>query len=191
MEESESKRSTVDDESARRARKRASDVDVRELDAERSQRDKDAQAQSSGSKRPAEEHGDDGERRDRLGVLTEAGARAPAEVLTLNSLTRIYHDDGRLYATTDYEPVLNALRKFGDLPSVAEVYSPPRVAAQAMTVGLRPGFSIDTGALKPDGNPWNLESDHDYKLLQAWRREEKPVLLCGSVPCSAHSMIQT
>ena len=81
--------------------------------------------------------------------------------------------------------------KICDLPSVAEVYSPPRVAAQAMTVGLRPGFSIGTGTAKPDGTPCDLESDLDFKTLQAWRREEKPVLLCGSPPCSANSKIQT
>ena len=99
--------------------------------------------------------------------------------MTLGQLTKIYEDDGRIYSATDYEPVLNALKKFGDLPSVAEVYSPPRVAAQSMTIGLRPGFSIDTGTLKPDGTPWNLEDDKDFKMLNMWRREEKPVLLCG------------
>ena len=98
MEESECKRSKADDDaSVRLARKRQSDVDVWELDAERSQRDEDAQAKSSGQKRLAEEPGDDGERRDRLGVLTEAGTRVPVEVLTLNSLTRIYLEDGRSY----------------------------------------------------------------------------------------------
>ena len=60
-----------------------------------------------------------------------------------------------------------------------------------MTVGLRPGFSSDTGTLKPDGTPWDLEADHDFKTLQAWRQEEKPVLLCGSPPCNASSEIQT
>ena len=83
--------------------------------------------------------------------------------------------------------VLNALKSFGDVPIVAEVYSPPRIAAQAMTVGLRPGFSIDTGTLKPDGTPWDLEDDRDFKMLKMWRREEKPVLLCGSPPCNAFS----
>ena len=71
--------------------------------------------------------------------------------------------------------------------AAAEVYSTPRVAAQAMTVGLGPGFSIDTGTLKPDGTPWDLESDKDYRTLRAWREEEKPVLLCGSPPCNAFS----
>ena len=60
-----------------------------------------------------------------------------------------------------------------------------------MTVGLRPGFSIDMGTLKPDGTPWNLEDDKDYRILKAWRNEEKPVLLCGGPPCNAFSKIQT
>ena len=81
MEVSESQRSKVDEENAdeRLARKRASDTDVRELDAERNQRDDDAQAESSGTKRP-EAPGDESDpSRQRLGVFVEAGARAPAE----------------------------------------------------------------------------------------------------------------
>ena len=54
-----------------------------------------------------------------------------------------------------------------------------------MTVGMRPGFSIDIGNLKPDGIPWNLEDDIDFRLLRLWREEEKPFLLCGSPPCNA------
>ena len=52
-------------------------------------------------------------------------------------------------------------------------------------------FSIDTGTLKPDGTPWDLEDDRDFKMLKMWRKEEKPVLLCGSPPCNAFSKIQT
>ena len=43
------------------------------------------------------------------------------------------------------------------------------------------------GTLKPDGTPWNLEDDADFRLLRAWREEEKPFLLCGSPPCNAFS----
>ena len=86
---------------------------------------------------------------------------------------------------------MKALEKFGDLPTIAEIYSVPRVAAQAMTIGMRPGFSIDIGTLKPDGTPWNLEDDLDYRRLKLWRLEEKPFLLCGSPPCNAFSKIQT
>ena len=166
MEESESKKSKVSQEVNR---KRKNDTDHRDLDIERSQRDDSAQASSSGQKRPAEDPRDDSERGERLGFLGEAGTRAPAEprFLSLNLLNRIYAEDGQGYDHDDYEPVLNARKKFGDLPSVAEVYSPPHVAAQAMTVGLRPGFSIDTGTLKPDGTSWDQGSDLEYNIVQA------------------------
>ena len=88
-------------------------------------------------------------------------------------------------------PILAALRRFGDLATVSEVYSPPRVAAQAMTIGLRPGFSIDTGTLKPDGTPWDLSNDNDFKMVQLLRKEEKPALLCGSPPCNGFAKVQT
>ena len=108
MEVSESKRSKVDDDNAERlARKRASDTDVRELDAERNQRDDDAQAESSGTKRP-EAPGDESDpSRQRLGVFVEAGARAPAETLTLGLLAKVYEGDGRSYSDIDCHPVLD------------------------------------------------------------------------------------
>lgn len=42
-------------------------------------------------------------------------------------------------------------------PDVAEVYSPPRVAALAERFGLMPGFSLDLSVLDPDdGLPWDF-----------------------------------
>ena len=68
-----------------------------------------------------------------------------------------------------------ALARFGDLPSIAEVYSVPRVAAQAMTVGMRPGFSIDIGTINPQtGASGNLENETEFKYLKMRRNEEKP-----------------
>ena len=61
------------------------------------------------------------------------------------------------------------------------------MAAHAKTVGMKPGFAMDLGTLKPDGTPWNLEDDMDFRLLRLWREEEKPFLLCGSPPCNAFS----
>ena len=98
------------------------------------------------------------------------GERSPAAVRDLgrdgtsssNLLERIYAEDGQKgYDHESLSAVMKALELFGDLPSISEVYSVPRVAAQAMTVGMRPGFSIDmcVGTLKPDGTPWNLEDD--------------------------------
>ena len=92
----------ADDEADRRQRlKRASDVDVRELDEERNQRDDEAQ---SSNKRQPEQPAEaiDGERDQkgaRLGILkVEAGARAPADArsfLSCNLLSLMYSDDGQ------------------------------------------------------------------------------------------------
>ena len=68
-------------------------------------------------------------------------------------------------------PLFAAIRKFGDLATVSEVYSPPRVAAQAMTIGLRRGFSVDTSILKPDGTPWNLADDKDFNPVKLWKKK--------------------
>ena len=171
-----------------------------QLDEERTQRSEAAvaAASSSGSrKRPAEVPVEqaDKERRDQVfredgnaGVLTQVNERSFAAVspqLTLNSLSKLYEDDGHeVYDQESLSAVIRELRRFGDLPTVAEIYSVPRVAAQAMTVGMRPGFSIDLGTLKSDGTSWNSEDDNDFRLLRLWR-EEKPFLLCGSPPCNA------
>ena len=69
----------------------------------------------------------------------------------LNLLETIYHEDGHNYASQDLEPVLAAMRSFGDLPSVSEIYSPPRFCAMAGTLALRAGFSIDLEVMKKDG----------------------------------------
>ena len=129
---------------------------------------------------------------ERVGAAGVGSASAHDGQLSLNLLKQIYEDDGQeAYDQESLSAVFRELRKFGDLPSVSEVYSVPRVAAQAMTVGMRPGFSIDIGTLKPDGTPWNLEDDRDFKYLRMWREEEKPFLLCGSPPCNAFSKMMT
>ena len=93
---------------------------------------------------------------ERVGAAGVGSASAHDGQLSLNLLKQIYEDDGQeAYDQESLSAVFRELRKFGDLPSVSEVYSVPRVAAQAMTVGVRPGFSIDIGTLKPDGTPWN------------------------------------
>ena len=95
------------------------------MDAERSQRDEEgAHAPSASQKRPAEAPAEfaDSENRNRLGLLSdEGGARAPpvSSGLTLNLF---YREDGLYYDEEDLGAVLNALRRFGDLPSVLKVY---------------------------------------------------------------------
>ena len=47
----------------------------------------------------------------------------------------------------------------------AEIFSPPRVAAQAQLVGMRPGFSIDLKTGRSDGGHWDLSKDSHVKDL--------------------------
>ena len=56
---------------------------------------------------------------------------------------------------------------------VAEVFSPPRIASQAQSVGLRPGFSIDLGTRKPNGERWDLTLDEDIQLAKEMIWEEE------------------
>ena len=92
---------------------------------------------------------------------------AKDSTFSLNLLERIYWDDGQEdYDHESLGSVMQALTRFGDIPSIAEVYSVPRIAAQAMTVGMRPGFSIDIGTISPSTRAsWNVENESEFKYL--------------------------
>ena len=139
----------------------------------------------------------DKDRRDQVfrqggnaGALTQVSERSLAAVsapISLGLLDKIYQDDGQeVYDHASLSALYGELQRFGDLPSVAEVYSPPRVAAQAMTVGMRPGFSIDLGTLKPDGTPWDLEDDADFRL-SGLGEKRKSRSCCTAVRRATHS----
>ena len=66
---------------------------------------------------------------------------------------------------------------------VAEIFSPPRVAAQAQVVGLHPGFSIDLATKRPDGTSWDLSKDSHIADLMQMLDDERPAFLGGSPPC--------
>ena len=106
-------------------RKRESDVPVEQADAERRQQ----LYREEGS----------------AGSLTQVPERSGAAVgdlrrdgtFSLNLLERIYGQDGQEgYDHQSLSAVMKALERFWDLPTIAEVYSVPRVAAQAMTIGV-------------------------------------------------------
>ena len=46
-----------------------------------------------------------------------------------------------------------------------EIFSPPRVSAQAQLVGLRPGFAIDLETKREDGDHWDLSKDSHIEDL--------------------------
>ena len=87
--------------------------------------------------------------------------------------------------------VLRAARKKGNVQkTVSEIFSPPRVSAQAQLVGLRPGFAIDLETKREDGDHWDLSKDSHIEDLFTLLDKEKPKLLGGSPPCGPFSQLQ-
>ena len=73
--------------------------------------------------------------------------------------------------------------------TVSEIFSPPRVSAQAQLVGLRPGFAIDLETKREDGDHWDLSKDSHIEDLFTLLDKEKPKLLGGSPPCGPFSQL--
>lgn len=73
---------------------------------------------------------------------------------------------------------------------VAEVFSPPRVAAQAQVAGLSAGFSIDLETKRADGTSWDLSKDSHIRDLRQMIDEEEPAVIGGSPPCGPFSVLQ-
>ena len=61
--------------------------------------------------------------------------------------------------------------------TISEIFSPPRVAAQAQVAGVRPGFSIDLETQRPDGQFWDLRKASHVHDLFVLLDEEKPKFL--------------
>ena len=67
---------------------------------------------------------------------------------------------------------------------VAEVYSPPRVTAQARRFQLQPGEAMDltTG--------WDFRRKEDRQRAEQYIQEQRPLLLIGSPMCTMFSSLQ-
>ena len=79
---------------------------------------------------------------------------------------------------------------------VSEIYSPPRVCAEAATqkfggVLLRPGWSLDLTTTDPStGMPWDLSDTRVQKKVKQLIRDTEPFCVVGSPPCTAFSPLQ-
>ena len=70
----------------------------------------------------------------------------------------------------------------------SEIYSPPRIAALARSLGLSPGFALDITVIDPeDGQPWNFDVAAKREKAERGVRQEKSLLLIGSPMCRAFS----
>ena len=72
------------------------------------------------------------------------------------------------------------------------MYSPPRVTKLAQKVHLKPGFAIDLSENDPvDGLPYDLNDKVKRDRVEQRVRDERPMLLIGSPPCTAFSQLFT
>ena len=71
-----------------------------------------------------------------------------------------------------------------NIVDLTEIFSPPRIAKQCDRYGLKAGSSMDlmTG--------WNFDLEADRERAKKKIREEKPMLLVGSPPCTFFSTLQ-
>jgi hypothetical protein len=72
---------------------------------------------------------------------------------------------------------------------VAELYSPPRVAATLPRLGLAPGSTFDLRADEA-GVAWDFTKPSDRKRAWDRLRAEEPFLVVGSPPCTMFSRLQ-
>ena len=76
--------------------------------------------------------------------------------------------------------------------SMAEVYSPPRVVAEAIKRGLKGLWSLDLTVNDPiDGKPWDFTvKEKGNRCIEKVIRD-KPCLIIGSPICTALSALQS
>ena len=72
----------------------------------------------------------------------------------------------------------------GDV-DVAGVYSPPRVAAMAKSMGLQGGFSMDLPVPDEYERRWDFPRPEDRRRAEQFVRSKRPYMLVLSPPCTA------
>ena len=70
---------------------------------------------------------------------------------------------------------------------VAEVYSPPRVAAMVAKMGPRQGWSHDLTTTDDDGRQWDFDSVDMRNRAVRKLLKDKPLVLIGSPMCGPFS----
>lgn len=67
---------------------------------------------------------------------------------------------------------------------ISEVFSPKRICKEAKSLGLASGFSfgLSTG--------WDFNRAEDREACERYIRTQRPLLLVGSPPCTAFTLIQ-
>ena len=93
------------------------------------------------------------------------------------------------FVPIDATPTHAHARKYICSQGSSELYSPPRVCAAALKVGLKPGMSFDLTELDPEDNmPWDFTLKSKRERAKEHMRKERPFLLIG---CPAYRAFST
>ncbi|CAE7546001.1 unnamed protein product [Symbiodinium natans] len=128
-----------------------------------------------------------------MGPLPSAGSRDPQperQPVDPSAGSAGGNGDGEIELGQLTECLCAVLRDARAKGTISEIFSPPRVAAQAHVVGMRPGFSIDLETQRPDGDYWDLSKDSHVRELFVLLDEQEPKFLGGSPPCGPFSVLQ-
>ena len=74
--------------------------------------------------------------------------------------------------------------------SIAEIYSPPRIAPHAEKAGFQPGWSLDLTVKDETGQPYDFSKHECREKARKLIHETKPLLLIGSSMCTWLSVRQ-
>ncbi|CAE7358585.1 unnamed protein product [Symbiodinium sp. CCMP2592] len=131
-----------------------------------------------------------GEEATVMGPLPSAGSRDPQQERVPEPSADSAGGSGAMALNQFTECLCAVLRDARAKGTVKEVFSVPRVAAQAQVKAMRPGFSVDLEATRGDGEAWDLSKDsHVNELFELLEREE-PKFLGGSPPRGPLSSLQ-
>ena len=130
---------------------------------------------------PLDEVDDSASKRRRLGQLCARSFLSEmTEILDKQSVKKLERDMWRTQRRN-----IGASRV-----DVAEIYSPPRMAAMASKPGYVPGFSMDLTPTDEDGSPWDLSFAATQRKALRRREMDMPYLLVAWPPCTAFSVLQ-
>ena len=75
-------------------------------------------------------------------------------------------------------------------PTVAEMYSPPRVTSHAAEFGLKSSWALDLQTHDDDGREWDFNEQDMRERAMAKIDEDKPMLVILSPMCAPFSQMQ-
>ena len=100
------------------------------------------------------------------------------------------HEDEYRYDLGNIQRNIRTELTYRERPDVSEVYSPPRITAEAAKMGMKPGFSLDLTVTRSDGEAWDFTRKRHRDEATRMVVESEPFGLIGTPACTIFSILQ-